>query len=93
MNHLSVSELKTHTAAVLDMAQREPVTIQKKGRSVAVILSLSEYEKVTQYLAEYKKRRFLDLCDEIRKEASDNGLTQEILDDILRDDKEDAING
>jgi prevent-host-death family protein len=38
------TEAKTHFGALLDTAQREPITIEKKGRPVAVIMSQNDYE-------------------------------------------------
>jgi prevent-host-death family protein len=49
MINMSSTEAKTNFGALLDMAQRNPVTIEKKGRPVAVIVSDSEY-KVYQQL-------------------------------------------
>ena len=45
---MTSTEAKTHFGALLDIAQRNPVTIQKKGRPVAVILSESEYKAYQQ---------------------------------------------
>ncbi len=45
VKELSSTEAKTHFGALLDMAQREPVAIYKKGRRVAVMLSQQEYEQ------------------------------------------------
>ena len=44
MKTMSSTEAKTHFGALLDAAQREPITIEKKGHPVAVIISESEYE-------------------------------------------------
>lgn len=44
MKTMPSAEAKTHFGALLDVAQREPVTIEKKGRPVAVIMSENEYE-------------------------------------------------
>ena len=44
MKDMSSTEAKTHFGALLDMAQREPVTIHKKGRAVAVMLSMQDFE-------------------------------------------------
>jgi prevent-host-death family protein len=44
MKEMSSTEAKTHFGALLDMAQREPVTIHKKGRAVAVMLSMQDFE-------------------------------------------------
>ena len=44
MKEMSSTDAKTHFGALLDMAQREPVTIHKKGRAVAVMLSMQDFE-------------------------------------------------
>ena len=44
MKDMSSTDAKTHFGALLDMAQREPVTIHKKGRAVAVMLSMQDFE-------------------------------------------------
>jgi prevent-host-death family protein len=52
------TEAKTHFGALLDIAQRSPVTIEKKGRPVAVIISESEY-------AAYQQLKLLALQSEL----------------------------
>ena len=44
MKTMPSTEAKTHFGALLDAAQRGPITIEKKGRPVAVIMSENEYE-------------------------------------------------
>ena len=39
------AQAKTNFGALLDSVQREPVTISKKGRPVAVMMSMEEYEE------------------------------------------------
>lgn len=39
----AAKEAKDNFGRLLDEAQRRPVTIQKKGRNVAVVLSMEEY--------------------------------------------------
>ena len=41
---LAARDAKNNFGRMLDTAQRRPVTIQKKGRNVAVVLSYEEYE-------------------------------------------------
>lgn len=73
-NVLSAKEAKIHFGQLLDMAQRQPVTIEKKGRPVAIVLSLqdfSRYEELEDELLALKaiqaeKEGFLD-----QKESSD----------------------
>jgi len=43
MKAMSSTDAKTHFGALLDMAQREPVAIHKKGRAVAVMLSMQDF--------------------------------------------------
>lgn len=45
MKTFSASEAKNSFGRLLDTAQREPVTIEKKGRPVAVVMSLEDYER------------------------------------------------
>ena len=45
MTTISASEAKTHFGALMDKAQKEPVTIEKQGRPVAVVLSFEEYQE------------------------------------------------
>jgi prevent-host-death family protein len=45
MKEMSSTDAKTHFGALLDTAQREPVTIHKKGRAVAVMLSMQDFEE------------------------------------------------
>ena len=44
MKTMPAAEAKTNFGALLDTAQREPVTISKKGRPVAVMMSIQDYE-------------------------------------------------
>ena len=46
MRKFSAKEAKDNFGELLDTAQREPVEIQKKGRPVAVIVSLDEYQRL-----------------------------------------------
>jgi prevent-host-death family protein len=45
MKEIASTEAKTHFGALLDMAQREPIAIHKKGRTVAVIMSAQDFEE------------------------------------------------
>ena len=43
MTKISASEAKIHFGALIDKAQREPVTIEKQGRPVAVVISFDTF--------------------------------------------------
>lgn len=44
MKTVASTEAKSNFGALLDSAQRGPVTIEKKGRPVAVIISYEDYQ-------------------------------------------------
>jgi prevent-host-death family protein len=48
MHRIAAREAKNEFGRLLDNAQREPVTIEKKGRPVAVLLSIIEYQRLEQ---------------------------------------------
>ena len=41
---IPAAEAKTNFGALLEKVQREPLTISKRGRSVAVLMSMDEFE-------------------------------------------------
>ncbi len=48
MSNISANEAKNRFGELLDNARREPVTIEKHGRPVAVMLSTEDYEELQQ---------------------------------------------
>ncbi len=46
MTRISANAAKARFGELLDKARREPVTIEKHGRPVAVVLSTEEYEEL-----------------------------------------------
>lgn len=55
-NGIPAAEAKTKFGALLEKAQREPVTISKKGRPVAVMMSIEEYATHQQLKLERLRR-------------------------------------
>lgn len=47
MRTVSSTECKTKFGEYLEIVRTEPITIEKTGRSVAVMISCSEYERLT----------------------------------------------
>ncbi len=79
MTTVSATEAKQRFSALLDAAQREPVCIQKHERDVAVLLSAEEYRRLrADRWAEFDR-----LSDLASAEAKANGLTENILAEIL----------
>lgn len=68
MTTMSANSAKARFGELLDTARREPVTIEKHGRAVAVVLSYEDYNEFT----ELKLSRLRDEVDAGR-EALDQG--------------------
>lgn len=48
MKSMSAKEAKNAFGLLLDTARAEPVTIEKHGRGVVVVLSVEEYERLIE---------------------------------------------
>jgi prevent-host-death family protein len=48
MRTMTSAEAQNHFGELLDAAQREPVTITRRGRPVALVISQQEYEALLQ---------------------------------------------
>ena len=59
---------------LLDTAQREPVTIAKKGRPAAVVLSVEDYDRIRGAA----RRRLMATIEQTRKETVAAGMSEEI---------------
>jgi len=46
MRTIPASKAKTHFGELLDSAQREPITVSKQGRPVAIMMSIQDYEEM-----------------------------------------------
>ena len=81
MQLVSASEAKQRFAALLDTVQREPVTIRRQNREVAVVLSPADYRRLTGANIEMFQR----FCDRVSENAKARGMTEREL-KTLRDD-------
>jgi len=79
MLQVSANEIKQNFGRLLESAQREPVVIQRYNRDAAVLLSMSEYEKLTAAHVEAFER----FCDRVGAMAQSKGMTEAILEEIL----------
>jgi prevent-host-death family protein len=48
MKTLGASEAKNNFGELLDLARRQPVQITKKGRNVVVVVSIEEFERLSE---------------------------------------------
>lgn len=64
MKTIAAADAKTNFGALLDNAQREPVTISKNGRAVAVVMSAAAFE-------EQQRLKLQLLRQEVRKGLDD----------------------
>ena len=79
MQTISATDAKQKFAALLDAAQRGPVRIQRHDRDIAVLISAEEYKRMrSDRWAEFNR-----LSNLAAVQAEANGLTPEILADIL----------
>jgi prevent-host-death family protein len=78
----SATEAKQNFAAMLDAAAKQPVVIRRHDRDIAMLISPEEYARLHRLNVE----KLLALCDQAGKEAEANGLTDEILADLLAGD-------
>ena len=83
MKEISSTEAKTHFGALLDMVQREPVTIQKKGRAVAVILSMQDFEA--------HQAMKLKLLQQAIDEGLASGVRDRSIDELIAEAERDAV--
>lgn len=81
MRYVSATDAKQRLAAVLDAAQREPVTIKRQNREVAVVLSPEDYRRLTGANIEAFQR----FCDQVSRQAAKAGITEKKLDRLLSD--------
>lgn len=82
MQIMSATEAKQSFAALLDKVQREPVVIRRHQRDVAVLVSPEEFER----LRDLHVRELEELTNRVSAQAKARGLTEEILEDLLKDE-------
>lgn len=86
MKTYSARDAKEHFGELMDTVQREPVSIEKYGRAVAVVISETEYE-------EMKLHRLRTIIGEAKSQAdrgefaADSSL-EGLLAELDREDKQ-----
>ena len=82
MKTITAIDAKNRFGQLLDSAQREPVTVTKMGRPAAIVLSVEDYERICGAA----RRRLLASVDQAQCEAAAQGLTDEVLEQLLEDE-------
>ena len=82
MRTISSLDAKNRFGQLLEAAQRAPVTITKKGRPTAVVLSVEDYQRMRGAAWE----RLFATMAVARRGAAARGLTDEELDALLADE-------
>jgi prevent-host-death family protein len=82
MRKISSIDAKNRFGQLLAAAQRAPVTVTRKGRPAAVVMSVEDYERMREAAWE----RLCETMETARKEALGRGLTDELLDELLADE-------
>lgn len=67
METIPAADAKTNFGALLDKAQRGPVTISKNGRAVAVLMSATAYEEQQRLKLELLKKEVRKGLDELKR--------------------------
>lgn len=82
MKTITAIDAKNKFGQLIDAAQRQPVTVTKKGRASVVVMSAADYER-------RQKRAWknvLKTMDETSRYAETQGLTDERLQQLLADE-------
>lgn len=83
MQTFTANEAKTRFGEFLDRVQREPVRVMRHERVVGVMVSAQDYEAMRAFYA----NRLLQTMDKTAENAAQAGLTQEVLDSLLSDER------
>lgn len=67
MDTMPAADAKTNFGALLDKAQRGPVTISKNGRPVAVVMSAAAFEEQQRIKLEFLRREVGKGLDDLKR--------------------------
>jgi prevent-host-death family protein len=96
MRRMTANDAKKHFGKLLDTARREPVSVEKHGRPVAVMVSVEDYDELERIKHEHLKaevRAGLDQLDSGEGEDADAAGLTKMTDDIKAEGRKRARNG
>jgi prevent-host-death family protein len=82
MRTISSLLAKNRFGQLLEAVQRAPITVTKQGRPAAVVLSVEDYQRMRGAAWQ----RLADTMASARRVATERGLTDERLDELLGDE-------
>jgi antitoxin Phd len=82
MQTMPALEAKNHFGQLIEAAQRQPITVTKQGRPAVVVMSTYEFESYQKQAGD----RVLGVMDHMQSQAKEQGLTKEVLDELLADE-------
>ena len=82
MKTFTANEAKTRFGEFIDLAQREPVRVTRRERTVGVLVSAQDFEAMRAFYAD----RLCRAMDETAAGAARAGLTDEALAALLADE-------
>lgn len=82
MKTFTALEAKNRFGQLIDAAQQGPVTVTRQGRPSVVIVSAEEYQRRQSRAW----RNLLTIMDKTGRYATEQGLTEEKLDQLLADE-------
>jgi PHD/YefM family antitoxin component YafN of YafNO toxin-antitoxin module len=80
---VTIAEVGRSLAEILDAALREPVRIQH-GSQELVVVSAKAFEDAQEHLRRERVDALLTAMEACSREAAENGFTEEMLPDMLR---------
>jgi len=89
MKAIAAKEAKNNFGELMDTAQREPVTIERRGRAVAVVISAKEYEQIK--LERLRAKLAIGEAQADRGEFSNKTVTEIIAEAKLERAKKEKI--
>ena len=96
MRSITANDAKKHFGKLLDTARREPVSVQKHGRPVAVMVSVEDYDELERIKHEHLKAEVqagLDQLDGGEGEDVDAAGLSKATDEIKAEGRKRARNG
>lgn len=82
MKSIDEAEAQARLDEMLEEAQRQPIVIRRQAQDAAVVVSMTQYER----LRALDVQAFLALRSEVADEAMSAGLTPERLAGLMRDE-------